>query len=1272
MAIATLLPTDVMADFTHLHVHSHFTLLESPITVARLLKAVKAKGMDAVALTDRGNLFAAYELYSQAKDAGITAIIGCQVNVAPLGMREKVRDWHQLVLLASNEIGYRNLGKLVSKGWLEGFYFEPRVDLEAIAAHAEGLVCLTGAGRDGFLNRHLMSGATEEAARQLGLLKGIFGPERLFVELTDHGGDGTLNQIAANCALADAAGVGVVATNWVHYLEASDHDIHDVQLAIQKVTTVDDTHRKRMPSREYYLKTPDEMAALFAARPDAISNTRRIVELCKGSKVPTGTYFLPSFPCPDGHTEETWLRELCARGIRKRYGDNPGEEVKARLAFELETILKMGFAAYFLIVADFINWAKDRGIPVGPGRGSAAGSIVAYAMGITDMCPLTYGLLFERFLNPGRKSMPDIDIDFCKDRRGEVIEYVANKYGHDAVTQIMTLGTMKARMAIKDVARAYHWTPEEAQELASLVPEDPSGKHDLQVCLGRKPLDKDKNEFGTVDAMLKRYESDERTRKVLDAALQLEKLGRSLGVHACGMIIAPGPVADYVPVCKVKDKAATQFNMTQVEKCGLLKMDFLGLKTMSILKKAADIAKDSEGIDIDYGKVPLDDPKTFAMLGTGRTLGVFQCESSGFQELIKLLKPDRFEDLIALVALYRPGPLMAGMHTQYCDRKHGRELVDYPHPVLEGVLKETYGLYIYQEQVMSISRELCGFTPAEADDLRKAMGKKDINVLKKLEEKFIEGAWTNHQFDRKKCKEMWEKILGFASYCFNKSHSACYGLIAYWTAYMKANHYAAFMTANLIYEMDNKDKMTKFVEELRSSGIPVLPPDVNESGWEFRVIRKKGPEVQSFLTATGGPEVPAKPSTGAGRAVGTVLETPGQGHSESIRFGFGGVKAVGEGAAQAIISERNERGPFQSLYDLCERIDTRTVNKRVVESLIKVGALDSLHPNRKALFDTQDRAFDRGNRLTRTKAQNQQTLFSTFEEDDSFRNETRGYPDVADWTVAERLSFEKALTGYWISSHPVTEQRRVLAGVATHTTNDLAAEPNGTSVAIAAVVLEKRVIRTKTGRSMAILTLEDQFGRFEAVLFPGREGRRGESQAGAFEKFAHDCEPDVVALFCGTLERRERRPQRQTVGGDDSEAPTGEMDEGGDAAETLPNLRVNDMIPASLAVERLTREVVLHLDTSAYPDPSAQARLLQASETILKEHAGARPVSVLVHTPQDVLLTLTLGETWRVHPSNELLEKLRRTWGAENVRTVSAGLEELQRSEQRGSHARAG
>nr|MBA2480955.1 DNA polymerase III subunit alpha [Planctomycetota bacterium] len=854
------------------------------ITPSKLLRSIKDKGMRAVAITDRGNLFGAFELYSTAKDlnekvkgpadkaadeakkaravaaAGpspdaeavavaaersatelmecakresIKAIIGCQVNVAPLGMREKVRDMHQLVLLARDENGYRNLSRLVSRGWLEGFYFEPRVDLEAIREHAEGLICLTGAGRDGFLNRHLASGAVEEAQRQLGLLKDVF-TDRLYVEISDFGVEGPVSSIAGNVQLARALDVPIVATNWVHYLEKSDHRIHDVQLAIENATTVADTRRKRMPSPDFYLKTPDEMAELFKDLPEALANTLVIAEQCATKIIPTGQYYLPKFQCPEDEDETSLLHKLCLQGLSRRYGDKPTDEQRDRLQFELDTIGTMGFEAYFLIVADFINWAKGRGIPVGPGRGSAAGSLVSYCLGITDICPLRYGLLFERFMNPGRKSMPDIDVDFCKDRRGEVIEYVSNKYGKDAVTQIMTLGTMKARMAIKDVARAFEWTPEESQELANLIPEDPSGKHDLQVCLGRKPLDKDM--YGTVDAMVKRYDGDERTRNVLDAALQLEKLGRSLGVHACGVIIAPGPVSSYVPVCKVKDKPATQYNMSQVEKCGLLKMDFLGLKTMSILKKCADIVKASEGIVIDYDRIDLADQRTFDMLGAGDTLGVFQCESTGFQELIKLLKPDRFEDMIALVALYRPGPLQAGMHIQYCDRKHGRELVDYPHAVLERSLKETFGLYIYQEQVMNISRELCGFTPAEADDLRKAMGKKDINVLTKLEQKFVDGAWQNHQFPREKCTDMWHKILGFASYCFNKSHSACYGLIAYWTAYMKANHYAAFMTANLIYEMDNKDKMTRFVEELRTKNIPVLPPDINESGWEFTLV----------------------------------------------------------------------------------------------------------------------------------------------------------------------------------------------------------------------------------------------------------------------------------------------------------------------------------------------------------------------------------------------------------------------------------------------------
>ena len=492
---------------------------------------------------------------------------------------------------------------------------------------------------------------------------------------------------AANLALAKRLDLPVVASNWCHYLTQEDAAAHDVQLAIQKVTTLSDTRRKRMDSQEFYIKSSEEMQELFADCPEAISNSALVIaERCKESAIPLDGYHLPVFTCPDGLNENTYLHKLCEDGLISRYGDNITTEHRERLDFELETIGKMGFEAYFLIVQDFINWAKDHDIPVGPGRGSAAGSLVAYCLGITDICPLTYGLLFERFLNPGRKSMPDIDIDFCKDGRQRVIDYVADKYGQEAVTQIMTLGTMKARMAIKDVGRAYEWTPQESQDLANLVPEDPSGKHTIPVCLGKKPLKGD--EYDAVDAMRLRYEKDERSRLVLDTAMSVENLGRSLGVHACGVIIAPGPVHHYVPVCKVKDKPATQYNMVQVEECGLLKMDFLGLKTMSILKKAADIAKllapADKPLHIDYPTLAMDDKRTFEVLAEGETLGVFQCESTGFQELIKLLQPDRFEDMIALVALYRPGPLMAGMHTQYCDRKAGREEVEYPHPVFRG------------------------------------------------------------------------------------------------------------------------------------------------------------------------------------------------------------------------------------------------------------------------------------------------------------------------------------------------------------------------------------------------------------------------------------------------------------------------------------------------------------------------------------------------------------------------------------------------------------
>ncbi len=1228
-----------MAEFVHLHVHSHYTLLESPIRPADLLAAAKAKGMGAVALTDRANLFGAFEFAAAAKDlnekadagdaaagAGasphLKAIVGCQINLAPLGMRERgpeMQKTQQLVLLAQDETGYRNLSKLVSMGWLEGFYYEARVDLEALAPLAQGLLCLTGAGRDGYLNSHLLVGAHDEAARRHGLLKDIFA-DRLWVELTEHGVDAPIDLRASALAVARQVGVPPVATNWVHYIAPQDHRTQDVQLAIQKATTLADTRRKRMPSDQYWLKTPEEMAVAFAQLPEALANTLAIAERCAEKVIPTGHYYLPRFQCPAGEDERSLLGRWCTDGLAKRYGAAVGEEHLSRMAFELETISTMGFEAYFLIVADFINWAKVQGIPVGPGRGSAAGSLVSYCLGITDICPLRYGLLFERFLNPGRKSMPDIDIDFCKDRRGEVIDYVSAKYGHDAVTQIMTLGTMKARMAIKDVARAFEWTPEEAQELANLIPEDPSGKTDLKVCLGRKPLEKD--QYAAVEPLVKRYEGEERTRDVIDAALSLEKLGRSLGVHACGIIIAPEAVSSYVPVCRVKDKPATQYNMNQVEKCGLLKMDFLGLKTMSILKKAADIVRADEGRTIDYPTLALDDRATYAMLSSGDTLGVFQCESEGFQRLIRQLKPDRFEDMIALVALYRPGPLQAGMDTQYCDRKHGRERIDYPHPVLERSLKETFGLYIYQEQVMSISRELCGFTPAEADDLRKAMGKKDVAILSKLEQKFVEGAWTAHQFPRERCTDMWNKILGFASYCFNKSHSACYGLIAYWTAYMKANHYAAFMTANLIYEMDNKDKMTLFVEELRAKGIPVLPPDVNESGWEFTLVREKAGD--------------GEPATRA----------PGR----TVRFGLGGIKAVGESAAEQIIARRAQ-GAFASLYDLCERVDTRVINKRVTESLIKVGAMDSLHGNRRALLEAQERAFERGARLTRTRTTAQESLFAAFEDDDDFRAQSQGYPEVPDWPVPERLAFEKALTGYWISSHPLGAHAALIARLGLATSRGLAALDDGWKVTLAAVVLAKRVIRTKAGKTMAILQLEDQGGRFEAVLFPSRPDRRGQQQPG-YEQLGGECEPDVVALFTGTVNRPTPRgraaplPMRAEDG--EEEAGGEEHHDAGEAesreAEVAPGIRVSDVVPMRLLGERLGREVVISCDAARHGE-----RELAATELVIKEHPGTTPVAAQVWTPEGVAVSLRLGQAWGLHASFEAMEALKAVWGAAHV-----------------------
>ncbi|GDY14995.1 DNA-directed DNA polymerase [Planctomycetota bacterium] len=1214
-------PATPPSPFCHLHIRSHFSLLGSTIAIPKLVDALKSQGADAAALTDRGNLCGAFEWWSLCKDKGMSALIGCELAVAPLGIAEKTRDSHQVVLIAASQTGYRNLAKLVSRAWSEGFYFEPRVDIELMAAHAGDVVCLTGAGPQGILNRHLVSGAVEEASRELERLKSIYS-DRLFVEIADTGDDGPLAPRRQLPLLADRSGVPVVATNWVHYLKPDDAPIHDVLLAIEGATALDDprVQRKRLGAAEYWLKPPATMIERFSDLPEAIANTRRIADLCKGvALAQKDVYYLPRFPCPEGFDESSLLRQKTAAGLLRRYGDAPSTAVLERCEFELATIIRMGFPAYFLIVADFIGWAKSNGIPVGPGRGSAAGSLVSYCLGITDMDPLAYGLLFERFLNPGRKSMPDIDVDFCQDGRDRVLKYVADKYGHEAVTQIMTLGTMKARSAIKDVARAYAWTPEESQELANLVPNNPAKPVDLAMALGRKAVDKEGKEWATVDGLVKRYESDPRTKQVVDAAVQVEKLGRSLGVHACGVIIAPGPVSGYVPVCNVKGKPATMFNMTQVEKAGLLKMDFLGLKTMSILKKAVDLAREVDGADLALERIPLKDRKTFEMLGRGQSLGVFQCESRGFQELLRTMKPDRFEDMIALVALYRPGPLMANMHVDYCERKSGRQKVDYPHPVLEGVLKETYGLYIYQEQVMSISRELCGFTPAEADDLRKAMGKKDIAILEKLKEKFIEGAFTKHGFDRDKCGEMWRKILGFASYCFNKSHSACYGLIAYWTAYLKANHYPAFMTANLIFEMGNKDKMTLFVEELRGHGIPVLPPDVNESSWEFSIAKKE---------------------------------------SVKIRFGFGGVKGIGEAAAAHLIERRSDR-PFASLYDLCERVDLRVINKRVVEALIQVGALDSLHPNRQALHATMERAFDRGSRLTKMKSSQQQTLFGDFEADATFKQETQGYVAVDDWTPDQRLAFEKSLTGYWISGHPVQVHAGETSRFATATAAELPRIASGQTVSVAAVVVAKRIIKTKSGGQMAVVQLEDPAGRFEAVLFGGR-GRRG--QEPPFDRFHSLCEPDQVCLFTGTVERRERRnrPPPPAAEEDASETPPVDVEDGEsepaaavsleETVEVMPSLIVSDVIPAAAVAEKLTSEVVVAV---AEPADPGFAQRLSTTGAVLAEHRGDVPLTMQVHVPGDVLLTLAVGSGHRLRPSPAALSALRQVWGTDRVRTLA-------------------
>jgi DNA polymerase-3 subunit alpha len=1034
--------------FVHLHNHTEFSLLDGASRVERLVARAKELGMPAVAITDHGTMSGVIDFYKHAVKKGIKPVVGCEVYVAPRSRLEKTtvegEAYYHLVLLAENAAGYRNLMELVSRAHTEGFYYKPRVDKELLREYHGGLIALS-ACLAGELPSLLLRGDNAGAEALAREYAAIFGPDNFFIELQDHGlpEQKTVNPMLA--ALAAKIGVGLVATNDIHYIDRQDAESHDVLLCIQTGKTVDDAARMRFTGSEFYLKSADEMAALFAAYPEALANTARIAERCDLS-LEFGKLYLPEFPIPAGQTPEEYLRALCLEKLPARY-PAAGKTETDRLDYELATIAQMGFTSYFLIVWDFVNYARQQGIAVGPGRGSAAGSIVAYLLGITNIDPLQYGLLFERFLNPERVTMPDIDIDFCYVRRGKIIEYVVERYGADRVAQIITFGTMAAKAAIRDVGRALNMPYGDVDRIAKLVPGE------LGITLHRAL--EISSELKTL------YQADPEIKKLLDLAMSVEGLPRHASTHAAGVVIANEPLTHYVPLQNSSEGfVTTQYDKDRIEEIGLLKMDLLGLRTLTVIGDALAHIKENRGLTIDIDAIPLDDPKTAAMLSAGDTAGVFQMESSGMTNLVKELKPEKFEDLIPLVALYRPGPLGSGMVTDFINGRHGRKKVTYLHPLLEPILKDTFGVILYQEQVMQIASTLAGFTLGQADLLRRAMGKKKPEVIAAQRENFMKGA-AEHNISPKLAEEIFNLIAHFADYGFNKSHSAAYALVAYQTAWLKANYPQEFMAALLTSVMGANDKVGFYIEECRRMGLSVQPPDINASSAGFTV------------------------------------------DGAAIRFGLAGVKNVGDNAIAGILAVRAEGGRFASLVDFCSRIDMRLVNKRMLESLIKCGAFDSFGWKRSQLLAALDQAAEVAACRQRDRDSGQLGLFG---DDSDACTDDIVPPRLDELPHAELLAMEKEMTGFYVTGHPLDQYREIMK---TYTAVGLLSGGeygDGQSVKVAGLVAGAKRITTKSGDMMCFVNLEDFTGQVEVVVFPR-----------LFDKVNRIVLPDAAVAVSGRL-----------------------------------------------------------------------------------------------------------------------------------------------------------
>ena len=1027
--------------FVHLHTHTAYSLLDGEGTIPKLIERAKELGQTAMAITDHGNMYGVIDFYECAKQNGIKPIIGCEVYVAARSRFDKVHELDSqschLILLAENDVGYHNLMKLVSAGFIEGFYYRPRIDMDILREHNEGIIALS-ACMSGVLSRQLLSGNYDEAKRRAQEFLDIFGRDRYFIEIQDHG---IFEQKKLNrdlISIARELNIDIVATNDIHYTLKRDAEYQDVLMCIQMGKTVDDEDRMKMDCDQLYLKSEEEMTELFSYIPEALENTQKIADRCN-VEIEFGKFHLPKFEIPNGLTAYEYLKQLVDRGMRERY-PNADESVVSRMQYELDTISQMGYVDYFLIVWDFIHYAKSHGIPVGPGRGSAAGSVVAYCLHITDVDPIKYSLIFERFLNPERVSMPDIDIDFCYVRRGEVIDYVNRKYGSDNVAQIVTFGTMAARLAIRDVGRALNIPYGRVDEVAKQVP------NELKMTI-KKAL--------TVNYKLKElYDSSAEIKKLIDTAIELEGLPRHTSTHAAGVVITSGGIGNFVPLQKNDDVITTQFTMTTIERLGLLKMDFLGLRTLTVIQDAVMHIKQAHGADVNIENLDMDDAAVYEMISRGETDGVFQLESGGMKQFMKELKPTSIEDIIAGISLYRPGPMDS--IPMYVANKNNPSMVKYKHPMLEHILNMTYGCIVYQEQVMQIVRELGGYSLGRADLVRRAMSKKKADVMQKERQSFIYGTDEGgvhvdgavaRGIDEKTAASIFDEMMDFASYAFNKSHAAAYAVVAYRTAWLKCHYPVEFFAALLTSFIDNASKISKYIEVVKRLGIEMLPPSINKSGKDFSV------------------------------------------DNGCLRFGLAAVKNVGGAVVDEIAAERETGGDFIGLTDFCKRMVSRKMNKRVVESLIKCGAFDEFGLKRAQLFRAYERVMDDAQYAAKNTMPGQLDMFSMMS-GEAERN-ADNFEDCREFPETELLAMEKESIGMYVSGHPLDSKAAAVRAASTASISDIIENEDkrfniGSQVTVSGIITKVRNQLTKKGDMMRYVEFEDLTASMEVIIFPGQ------------------------------------------------------------------------------------------------------------------------------------------------------------------------------------------